>query len=142
MENSSKQSRWAPGSEPLERKSGRDSIEDFAQTYPDIPAEELRMFKAEYILTSEGVFNGMTEDSYRRVYFALHPGYSSDKLVERLAILRDRARAYAEINQNPNRERDLTGVDLVRHDQEIQRLLKKSLDGTITDIERDKLKAL
>ena len=138
-----KQGRWTPGSESLERWAKEVTTGDFVQDHPNVPIEELELFTKEYRMTSQGFFNGMTEDAYQILYGTIHPRYSDDELVERLAFLRDRARFFAEINQNPNRkESNLTGKELVEREQECFRLNRKRLSGTITDNEMLRLKCL
>ena len=137
-----KQGRWTPGSEPLERRSRNVTVEDFTEDYPNVPKEELELFTREYRMTSQGFFNGMTEDAYYILYHAIHPHYNHDELFDRLSILRDRARVFAEFNQNPNRVRDFTGAELVEREQEIFRLNKKRLSGKIANDELSRLKSL
>ena len=131
-----------PGSEPLETRGRQVSVADFVQDHPNVPQEELGLFVKEYNMTSHGFLNGVTEDAYQILYGSIHLGYDHDELVERLTILRDRARLFAEMNQNPDRDRDFTGAELVEIEQEIYRLTQKNLDGTITESEYDRLKAL
>lgn len=130
-----------PGCLPLARQSRHMTVEDFREEHQGVPQIELERFVKLYNLTSRGDFVGMTEVSYLSLITSLNLGLP-DELETRLHFLRDRARQFAEINQSPNRERDYSGGDLVDREQEIYRLEKKRMNGTITEEERCRLKLL
>lgn len=121
----------------------RHRIEDFSKTYRDASEEDLKMFRIEYELTVLGTFNGLSEDNYNALYWSgLRYQFHTEKIEERLRILRNRAQKFAEINANPNSTKRYGPVDLIEVDQKIQQLSKKDLERTITEDERWKLMAL
>jgi hypothetical protein len=132
-----------PASELFTKMDWRRSIEDFTQTYPNIPAEELKMFRNEYEFTIEGTFLGWKEMRYSVFYNSgLRYQYEHEELKNRLMLLREGVRMADSVNANPDRERDYTYEDIIRRDQRIQNLFKKCRERTATDDERSWLKTI